>query len=281
MARRKPADAFQRVWSQVSNSGVGDLVQRFRPVSRPDFLADLLARGTQEVLADKRGVKTAWQHLALGWQETVTAVAAPSTLPEVVERRNRQRVNPLAPWTTSATAGLGSVAVVAGDNEAWVEVLGVAGVIGIVGLVAAVLWRPRVRRVDRRFRVSGAAALTARADVLAGEVAHASLDPAMLQETDRVLVEITGGARALEELESEARRIGLLHADGSVLREPGIPAEQQVTTELLHVRGELLHDVLHLQALAQQLASRSRWEDRATYREVNGDLGGSAPEDLS
>jgi len=267
--------------AQVSEAGLGDLVQRFRPVSRTDFLRDLHQRGTAAALGSTRGLRVAWTHLAAGWLETVDAVANPSTLPEVVERRSRQRVSPLAPWTTSAVAGVGSVAVVAGDNAGWVEGLGVAGVVGIVGAAAAVVWRPRVRRSDRRHRVSGAEALTARADVLAADVARATLDPRALGTADRLLLEIHGAARSLDALQAEGRRVGMLRADGSLEHEPRNPAEQELAGELLEVRAELLHDVLDLQVLAQQHAARSRHEDRATYRQVHDDLGAGGSHDLS
>lgn len=281
MAGHRRGKTFQRWWTQVNESGVGDFMQRLRPMARPDFLAELHQRGTDATLATSRGEKAAWTHLGAGWLETVDAVATPETLPVVVERRTRHRVSPFAPWATSAVAGVGSVVVVAGDNQVWVESLGVAGVIGIVGVCAAALWRPRVRRSDRRYRVAGAEALSARADVLSGDLIRATTDPEAFGRADRLLVEIQGASRTLEALEGEAQRVGLLQADGSAQHEPRNPVEQELAGELLAVRAELLHDVMHLQTLAQHHAARSRSEDRATYRQVNDDLGGDPPPDLS
>ncbi len=281
MAKKKPLDAVHRLWGQVSEGGLGELVQRFKPASRADFLAELHRLGSAATLGTARGLRLAWTHVGVGWHDTVNAVANPSTLPEVVERHSRQRVNPIAPWVTSATAGTGSALVVAGDNAAWVETLGVAGVIGVVGAVAAVAWRPRVRRSDRRYRVTGTDALTARADVLAADMARATMDPEALAATDRLLLEIHGGARNLERLEAEGLRVGLLQDDRSVAHEPRNPAEQELSGELLQVRAELLHDVIDLQMLAQRHGARSRVEDRETYREVSDHLGAADPGDLS
>lgn len=281
MAARRRGKTFQRLWTQVNGSGVGDFVQRLRPMARPDFLSELHQRGADAILSNSRSAKAAWTHLGTGWLETVDAVATPETLPAVVERRTRLRVNPLAPWATSVVAGLGTVVVVAGNNAAWVEGLGVAGVIGIVGACAATIWRPRVRRRDRRYRVTGTQALTARADVLSGDLIRATSDPHAFGTADRLLVEIQGASRTLEALEIEARRVGLLHEDGHAEHEPRNPAEQDLADELLGMRAELLHDVMHLQALTQHHASRSRSQDRDTYRQVNDDLGTDASGDLS
>lgn len=281
MAGQKRGKTLRRLWAQVNESGVGDLVQRLRPMTRAEFLAELHERGSDATLATSRGAKAAWIHLGAEWLDTVNAVATPDTLPEVVQRRTRHRVNPLAPWATSAVAGLGSAIVVAGNNEPWVESLGVAGVIGVVGAGAAALWRPRVRRSDRRFRVTGTAALTARADALSGDLIRATSDPEAFNAADRLLLEIQGASRTLEALEIEAQRVGLIHPRGRAEHEPRNPAEQELCDELLSVRAELLHDVMHFQALAQRHASLSRSEDRATYRRVNDDLGRDAPRDLS
>ena len=142
----------------------------------------------------------------------------------------------------------------------------------MVGGVATVAWRPRVRRRDRRYRVTGAAALIARAGVLTADVARVTTSRDAVAEADRLLLEVQGGARSLETLQAEAARCGLLGAEDRVEREPRNPAEQDLAAELMRVRAELLHDVLCLQVLAQRHGARSRDEDRALYREVNDAL---------
>ncbi len=269
---RGQGDRMQRLWEQLPSGGLRELLHRLRPASRADFLTELHDSGPAATLGSPKGLRAGWAYLGQEWPDTVNAVAQPESLPSVVERRTRQRVSPVAPWATSATAGLGSVVVVAGNNAAWLEGLGVVGVVALTGGIAAALWRPRTRRADRTHRVQGAEALCGRAETVAADLTRNGADGALLRTSDRLLAEVHGTARTLERVEEEARASGLLGKDGRVRQEPDSPGAQRLADELLHLRAEALHDVLRLQVLAQQQAAQLRIEDRATYRQLLDDL---------
>lgn len=258
---------LRRALDVVQQSGLAEKVGLRRPTPLPAYLDQLLAAGPRSSGGSPDPRDT---HLHLGRQWVVTAaqVAQPDSLPEVVERRRRYRVNPAAPWSTAAVAAAGAGAVVAGPWPAAVEVLAVAGVAGLSALGSSWVWKPRVARRDRRHTVRGAAALAARADVIVAS--HSSLDDGTAQA---LLGRVHGAARAVEAVEAAARGLNLLDEAGNLAVEPQVPAQRQVVEEVLQERAELVHLVLSMQQTTQTLEARLRREDRASYQQLLDDLG--------
>ncbi len=258
---------LRRAVTLVQQSGIAERMGLRRPTPLPEFLTQLLETAPAHDATGGTDVRDDLLHLGRQWSATAAQVAHPASLPEVVERRNRVRVNPVAPWSTAAVAAGGAGVVVAGPWPGAVEVIAVAAVAGLSAAATGSIWRPRVARRDRKHTVHGGAALAARANLLVG--AHAALDSGTSQA---LLGRVHGAARAVESVEVAARRAGLLDDLGNLSAEPQVPAHRQVVEELLHQRAELTHLVLRLQHTAQSWESRLRQEDRASYQRLLDDM---------
>ncbi|MDT0203589.1 hypothetical protein [Nocardioides sp. AE5] len=248
----------------------GNRLLRRRPVDLATFLANLERSGATTVLATADGQRDALAHLGLSWPETVTALARPETLPEVVERRSRVRVHPAAPWLTAGTAAIGTSAVLAGSGPLALEVLGVAGVGVATALGSGWLWRPRASRADRRFTVAGAPALAARAMALhSGALA---VDAGDDREIHRLLALVDAGAADVAATEAPASKAGLVQADGRLVPGEGhAPAHHALRDELLLQRAELVETLLRLQRLVQRTEQDERSSRRTAYRQLLDD----------
>src|SRR3546814_17117211 len=77
------------------------------------------------------------------------------------------------------------------------------------------MWRPRTARRDRKFIVSGASAILARAQAL---VSGQSVgDPEALRAADRLLALVQGDAQEADAAEEAARTAGVVTPQGSLL----------------------------------------------------------------
>lgn len=246
---------------------VSEWVARRRRPDLAGFLETLARTGPSDVLADPHSARDAQAYLMVQWANTVTQVARPDTLPEVVRRREQVRVHPAAPATTAAVASGGTVAVLAADLAAPLEVFGVAGVVVATALTSAVAWKPRARAEDRAFTLTGGPALVARAQVeLAGhDLAALSSGSESGGRSEAQLTRVVASSRQLEDLEHEAERLGLLDGVGVIQHEARTPAEQALMGELLARRTDLVHAVLTLGSLGHAERAQQRADERDGY----------------
>lgn len=239
-------------------------LSRHRRADLPTFLASLAATEPDVVLADEAGRLDAHLHLATQWRQTVHVVARPDTLPVVVEHRERVRVHPAAPAGTAVLASLGTASVMAATSGG-VEVLSVAGVATGAALVGWGLCRPRARRHDRRYTVTGSPAVVARAEAELAEVGLLALGSGDGGLDDH-LGQLVGASRLLEELESEARDRGLLTRDGELIHPPQTPDEVALLDEVVGRRTEVLHALLVVSDTGRRHRAGMRAQERGAYR---------------
>jgi hypothetical protein len=250
----------------VRASGLPERLVARRPRDLPGFLAALQATGPDQVLASPEMRRDAMVHLGHRWSTSVAAIARPDSLPEVVRRRTRLRVHPVAPWATAGAAAGGSALVVAGAAPVWLEGLGVLVVAALTAVVSRIAWRPRPSHRDRRFALAGTPALAARADALLA-LGSPTADAREQEEVDRRLAVLHGAARAAESVEKAAAEAGLL--TGTDLgATPGLPAHQRLAEELVLARARLVHDVLSLQETMRRLDARQRFLEQQEYTRI-------------
>ncbi|NYG57700.1 hypothetical protein BJ980_000623 [Nocardioides daedukensis] len=251
----------------------GNKLIRRRPVDLATFLAALDVTEPRRLLDSAEGRRDARHHLDLAWEQTVSSLARPESLPEVVERRARTRVHPAAPWLTAAVAGGGGALVVSGSQPAPLEAVGVLAVVGVTAIGSAWTWRPRTAGRDRKFTVSGASAVLARAQALAA--GQSVGDPEALRAADRLLALVQGDAQEAEAAEEAARAAGVVTPQGTLLPEGQLsPAHRAVADEVLTQRAELVRGLLHLQGAVLRISEDDRRIRREEYRRIVEDLDG-------
>ncbi len=229
------------------------------------FLRALGATEPDDLLAQPAGRLDAHWHLVSHWSATVDRVARPETLPEVMEHRTRVRLHPVAPWGTASMAAVGSSMVVNAQwHTAW-EVLGVAGVVAGTAWTSVALWRPRVRKQDRRFTLTGSRAVVARAEAVVADQGLLALG-AGTSGIDEHLGLLVGSSRLLEQLEIEGTESGLLSPEGMLVREPQTPADHALLVELTDRRAELVHALVQLGDVGHQHRAEQREQERHAYR---------------
>ncbi|WP_067429860.1 hypothetical protein [Nocardioides jensenii] len=247
----------------------GNRLIRRRPGDLGTFLLALDGTEAGHLLASPEGRRDALVHLGTAWQATVTVLARPDTLPEVVEHRTRVRVHPAAPWLTAGVAAAGSGAVVAGSAPVALEALGAAAVAAVTALGAGWLWRPRPSRSDRRFVIGGAAALTARAQALVSrQTGHGS----ELRGAHRLLALIEGGSEEVAHAEHAAAEAGLMDESHQLVVGTAMPpSHHALVDDVLLQRAELVRSLLGLQQLVVRVDEDARRSRRDAYRRLLDD----------
>lgn len=249
----------------------GSRLIRRKPVDLSTFLAALDGVEPAALLTTADGRRDAHTHLLVTWEATVSAIARPETLPAVIERRSRTRVPPAAPWLSAGAAAAGSVAVVSGSQPVVVEGIAVVAVACATAVGSGWLWRPRTTRADRRFTVTGAPALTARARALAAQQSVG--DPDALRATDRLLALAHGCAQDVEDSEAAARTAGLFDPGNQLNHNAQVsPAHRQLIDDMVLRRAELVRTVLHLQRAVLEVDEQDRRSRREEYRRIVDDL---------
>lgn len=248
----------------------GNRLIRRRPSDLGTFLAALDTAPAADLLTTTDGRRDAEAHLGTSWQATVTALARPDSLPQVVERRNRARVHPAAPWATAGVAAAGSGVLVAGSLAAPLEVLGVAGIAVVSALGAGWAWRPRPSRADRRHTLTGSEAMAARGQALLA--AQTSPDPEVHRATQRAHGLLLGHVDDVHVAERTATEAGLLDPDGHLIGQATLtPAHRAMIDDLLLQRAELAKALLALQHLGLRIDEDERRSRRDAYRRLLDD----------
>lgn len=250
----------------VRASGLAERLLRHRPRDLHEFLTALQGADPATLPGNPEFRRDALSHLGHRWSLTVQALARPETLPQVVEHRSRVRVHPVAPWVTAATAAGGSAAVVAGSAPGWLEGLGVAAVAGSTALASMVAWRPRTGRRDKRFAVTGTAALTARADSLLARGCPAA-DRTEQAQLDRQVAVLHGAARTAEAVERVADEGGLLEG-GNLRPAPGTPAQSRLADDVVLSRARVVRCLLDLQESVRLVDARHRMLEDEEYARI-------------
>lgn len=271
MRGERAGRAASAAWTMLLDSGVLDRLRRRRPAALPDFLEALVRLGPDAVLDHPAGAGDALFHLGQHWASTAETLAQPTTLPAVVERRERLRVHPAAAYATAGVSAAGSAAIVAGSAPMALEVIAVVGVVGATGLISAWAWRPHARRRDRSFTLAGVAALTARSQALLVQQSSLLVQPEAMLAAERQLAVIQGLALTVESAEAVADNSRLIDAGGDLVAEPTTPAERAMVVELVGHRTRLVHALLCHQSQAHRDQAAQRVEQHATYQQIIDD----------
>lgn len=263
-ARRQ---ASRLIRAGLSSPIVTDWVGRRKRLDLPAFLTELSAAGPEVVLADPQGGRDAHEHLMARWPETVTRIARPETLPDVVRRREQVRLHPMAPLSTAALASGGSVWVLGAGLTTPMEALGLVGVVAFTAAGASIGWRPRARSADRKFTLHGTAALVARAqsEMGANNLLALGAGPDAVAATEAHLTRLVAASNQLEALESQAVALELMDGTGAVRQAAQTPAELAMVHEIVARRADLVHALVCLGTLGQREGARLRSEEREGY----------------
>lgn len=262
---RKQASRLIR--AGLSSPIVTDWVSRRKRLDLPAFLMELSASTPELVLADPQGARDAHEHLMARWPETVSRIARPDTLPDVVRRREKVRLHPMAPLSTAAVASGGSVWVLNAGLATPMEALGLVGVVAFTAAGASIGWRPRARSADRKFTLHGTAALVARAQSEMGDHNLLALGagPDAVAATEAHLARLVAASNQLEGLESQAVASEVLDETGALRHPAQTPSELAMVTEIVARRADLVHALVCLGTLGQREGARQRSEERDGY----------------